>query len=263
MKIAVCFSGNIRTGVNAFPNIKRYFGPLFDNIDFFVHTWDLEDVAPPFLECYENRSLLFYHLRTYVPYNLHETKVHKFNQLYNPKRFVVDPPLHRTTVEKPMWVSMQKSLDLMREYENLNNFKYDIVVRLRPDLLFHPGASSFKKDIDLVRKNTLVVSNLQQDSGTHSVFIDDVAFFCDNTASEALYSFCDIKNNPHDYLYRHMFNNNITVKRGFSNNYTIYRNYLLHLDPIEDYSTLRAKEYDLYFTEKDRETILRSIKNKI
>lgn len=263
MKIAVCFSGNIRTGVNAFPNIKRYFGPLFDNIDFFVHTWDLEDVAPPFLECYENRSLLFYHLRNYIPYNLQETKIHKFNQLYNPKRFVVDPPLQKTTVEKPMWVSLQRSLDLMREYENLNNFKYDIVVKLRPDILFHPGASSFKKDIDLVRKNTLVVCNLQPDDGIHSFFIDDVAFFCDNIASEALYSFCAIKNNPHDYLYKHMADNSITVRKAFSNNYTIYRKYLLHLDPIDDFGTLKMREYDLYLTEKQRENVLRLIKNKI
>jgi len=263
MKIAVCFSGNIRTGVNAFPNLKKYFGSLFDNIDFFVHTWDLEDVAPPFLECYDNRSLLFYHLRTYVPYNLQETKIHKFNQLYSPKRFVVDTPLPRTTIEKPMWVSLQRSLSLMREYENLNNFKYDVVVKLRPDLLFNPGASSFKRDVDLVKKNIMVVVNLQPSDNINSNFIDDVAFFCDNTASEALYSFCSIENNPHEYLYKHMVDRGISLKRAFSNSYTPYRKYLLHLDPVDDYNILRLREYDLYFNEKDREAILKSFKKRI
>lgn len=247
MKIAVCFSGNIRTGVNAFPNLRRYFGSLFDNIDFFVHTWDLEDVAPPYLECDENRSLLFFHLRNYIPYNLQESKINKFNQLYNPKRFVVDTPPNISTVARPMWISLQRSLDLMRDYENLNNFKYDVVVKLRPDLLFEPGKTSFKRDIQLVKNNSFIVSNLQKSNGVHSSFIDDVAFFCDNTTSEVLHSFCSVENNPHEYLYKYMVDNHVNIKKAFSNNYTVYRQHLLHLDPIDDYSIIHVREYDLYF----------------
>ena len=40
MKIAVCFSGQIRTGVQTAPNIKRYIGDLDTVCDYFVHTWD-------------------------------------------------------------------------------------------------------------------------------------------------------------------------------------------------------------------------------
>ena len=40
MRIAVCFSGQIRTGVQTAPNIKRYIGDLDPVCDYFVHTWD-------------------------------------------------------------------------------------------------------------------------------------------------------------------------------------------------------------------------------
>ena len=40
MKIAVCFSGQVRTGLQAAPHLFDWFGDLLPNIDFFIHTWD-------------------------------------------------------------------------------------------------------------------------------------------------------------------------------------------------------------------------------
>ena len=40
MKIAICFSGMVRTGVKAYPSIKRFIGDLWGQCDFFMHTWD-------------------------------------------------------------------------------------------------------------------------------------------------------------------------------------------------------------------------------
>jgi hypothetical protein len=42
MRVAVCFSGQIRTGVVVAPNILRYIGDLLPQCDIFVHTWDIE-----------------------------------------------------------------------------------------------------------------------------------------------------------------------------------------------------------------------------
>ena len=40
MKVAVCFSGQIRTALECAPNLKRYFSSDKHEIDFFIHTWD-------------------------------------------------------------------------------------------------------------------------------------------------------------------------------------------------------------------------------
>ena len=40
MRIAVCFRGQLRTGVEASKNLIHLFGDYFKDIDFFVHTWD-------------------------------------------------------------------------------------------------------------------------------------------------------------------------------------------------------------------------------
>jgi hypothetical protein len=39
MKIAICFIGQIRTGVICFPSIRHYIGDLWDNCDIFIHTY--------------------------------------------------------------------------------------------------------------------------------------------------------------------------------------------------------------------------------
>ena len=44
--IAVCLSGQIRTGIYAAPNIKRFIGDLWDNCDFFIHTWNVSNEKP-------------------------------------------------------------------------------------------------------------------------------------------------------------------------------------------------------------------------
>ena len=43
MKIAVCFSGQIRTGIENHPNIKEFFGKLYNDCDFFIHTWNFSE----------------------------------------------------------------------------------------------------------------------------------------------------------------------------------------------------------------------------
>jgi len=41
MKIAICLSGQMRTALYAWPNIKNFLGKLIDSTDFFIHTWDI------------------------------------------------------------------------------------------------------------------------------------------------------------------------------------------------------------------------------
>lgn len=255
MKIAVYFSGNIRTGVTAFPNLRKYFGKYFDDIDFFLHTWDLEDVAPPFLDCYEGTSLLFYNLRNYIPYKLQTSKLQKLNSLYKFKQLTVDAPLDRKQVERPLWVSARRALDLIYDYQSLNGIRYDVVIKMRPDLLLDPYSSSLKQDLALLEKNTLVVCNLQESLTPDSIFLEDVLLFSDINTSKIIYEFGSIDNSPHEYLYKYLIGNDKKLKKAFSNRYAIYREHLQHLDPIEDFEKIHLLNLDLYNTVEHRNII--------
>lgn len=153
MRIAICFSGMIRTGPEAFSNIKRFIGEYWDVCDFFGHTWDLSFQNPLNSESWDH-------------YNQHYKKsscvgpvYDKFLELYKPKEFVLEPywltaktiyNMFSSYIDEyrhprwwfPLFYSWGKSIDYKSNYESRNNFTYDFCVKLRPDLLF-------SKDINL------------------------------------------------------------------------------------------------------------------
>jgi hypothetical protein len=45
-RIAICFSGQIRTGVENSTNLINYIGEMRDAVDVFIHTWDIETESP-------------------------------------------------------------------------------------------------------------------------------------------------------------------------------------------------------------------------
>jgi len=131
MKIAVCFSGQIRTGIENYPNIKEFFGELYGHCDFFIHTWN------------------FCEYKTYNVSNIAKKPIiepaEKFDEikkLYSPKKMIVDiKHIGYETAEKygiqPLWYSFWKSVELKKQYELENNFKYDYVIKFRPDLVLN------------------------------------------------------------------------------------------------------------------------------
>src|SRR6187551_3406039 len=44
MKIAICFSGQMRYAIKCAPNIKRFIGDV--DADYFIHTWDINQYKP-------------------------------------------------------------------------------------------------------------------------------------------------------------------------------------------------------------------------
>jgi hypothetical protein len=85
MKIAVCFSGLIRTGINCYVNITRYLGDMLPDCDFFLHTWDYE-TNKPFARTHWN-NIRFIQRPDEA---LSQEKLQKFIELYNPIRYKVD-----------------------------------------------------------------------------------------------------------------------------------------------------------------------------
>lgn len=156
MKIAVCFWGQIRTGLYSHPSILSYFDELLPNIDFFMHTWDTETIS--YCEIKENHMLPNYQqLKQKIcndlsnfQYEISTDKFNDFLNMYQPKKFKIDSQLNFKFTLPPHYRSRYEVNLLKQAYEKDNNFKYDIVISMRPDLIFH---SSAKLSIDLNKLN--------------------------------------------------------------------------------------------------------------
>jgi hypothetical protein len=110
-KIAVCISGLIRTAIEAAPMFKNFFKD--EDIDVFIHTWYEPNVED------------------------HTEIIEKIKELYEPKVFQIDvsPNTERLNFEV-MLKTIMLSNELKKKYEIENNFRYDVVVKYRFDILF-------------------------------------------------------------------------------------------------------------------------------
>ncbi len=192
MKIAVCFSGMVRTGLEAFPSIHRFIGDLWDSCDFFMHTWDLD-----YHNVLTGESLE--HFDTFNKGNLQlkELKVQQLSALYNFRSIEVEP-YHKTIVnfsdmfsnyiEDDRWLipwfySWHKSIILKKKFEATNNFKFDVVVKLRPDVVFNKEIT-LQKLIDSVSDNDFGINMIYNDAGT--MVTDDIVFVNKGSVSDKI-----------------------------------------------------------------------------
>jgi hypothetical protein len=139
-RIAICFGGQIRTGVYTSTNILRYIGDLLPRVDFFIHTWDTETISPQNLP--KDQKFL---AGKHTP--ISTEKIDRINEIYHPIKIQVDNfskyvnnrqhlvhELNRYRAR--VFYSPYESIKLKKEYERLNNSVYNIVMKLRPDMLF-------------------------------------------------------------------------------------------------------------------------------
>lgn len=136
MRVAICLSGQLRQWEAAMHNQLWFWSTLsLDNleIDYFIHTWtyswDREGVSLP----YEERSVT-------------EEEFEKLKEFYKPKYAKIDNKRQPYFLNNDHWsslfYSLAESIQLKRKYELENNFEYDLVVKSRPDVVFHPKDSA-------------------------------------------------------------------------------------------------------------------------
>ena len=149
MKIAVCFSGQMRTALENFENIKEFLGELYDSCDFFVHVWDLCEYKTYNVSNIKRK-----------PYRESEEKSNKIRNQYQPKKMIFDNIDYSTGYKictmygiQPLWYSFWKSIQLKKQYEIENGFEYDYVIKLRFDTIFNPDETNFKKEIESTTQN--------------------------------------------------------------------------------------------------------------
>jgi hypothetical protein len=107
-KVAICLSGLVRTGVRTKAQFDRVFGHL--GADLFYHTWTTD----------------------------HTPEV---TNLYQPTDYLVQEPLQGDQGSfGNMLYSIMMANRLKRQHEERHNFRYDLVIKARFDLVYNPGA---------------------------------------------------------------------------------------------------------------------------
>lgn len=250
MKIAICFSGQLRTGLEASDNIKRYLGILYPFCDVFIHTWDVDT------QKYYNNTIL----------NKEKISVDKFRkitEIYNPKKIIVDDFYKTREIENqvnndynlfgrisPLWYSFMKSVQFKQEYEEEQRFEYDYVLKIRFDLIFSPiRRLSYELESLFLKNNEFYVENWS--SERISEFLDDVYFISNSRNMNMASNYYNEEKLHNNYSFRkHLklqslkfpnIDNMANFYRG-QYGYGIYRKECLDISPLNNYVECRECE---------------------
>lgn len=195
-KIAICFSGHFRNFANIKDNIlENLVNPLKNtyDTDVFVHTWDTLDTenGPKGLEGTVNKQLVY--TRTDINYILdilnplrisilnkkeclkyltleHINPKHKINfDVINAKYTVINGEL----IPYSQLLGIYLANSLKSDVEQIHNWYYDIVIRVRPDFIFT------KNIMDLInfQDKTIFLPNIWRYSNGIEYAINDTFAF--------------------------------------------------------------------------------------
>jgi hypothetical protein len=236
-KVAICISGQLRTGILGHDVFRRFFGSL-DNYDIFYHTWTLEpDVSL------------------------------KLQSLYNPMKFIEEPSIDVDEVGNfgSMLYSIMMANELKKQHEIENNFRYDLVIKTRFDLIFHEH-SRFPLTPILPRTIYSAGGNVginNTDYEHHG--ISDLIFWGDSQSMDiacntfryykytALYNDIFLKEgvkmdvsdyylSPGTMIYQKTIEKNIAhIRWAQGINEIPWREDVAHLDPTKDYDKIRDR----------------------
>jgi len=156
MRIAVCLSGQPRFLDNGYQQIFEKIISKYNDVDFFIHTWwnDHNLNAKGANRNYTFKSDTLKLIMDYYKPRLilNEPQI-DFN-IYNDVDYETINPISPYS----MFYSLKISNELKSYYENKNNFKYDVVIRCRFDILINKFDIDLS-DIDLSYIHTDTVGN--------------------------------------------------------------------------------------------------------
>ena len=158
-RVALLLYGHMRTYEKCFPSLKRNIIDVFKP-DVFVHTWS------------ENEA------RTGTWHNSH-MNVFKFTEknkknikkLYKPKNILFENQMvrdYKTTCpnnnlnsegQKFMIYSFFRANKLKKEYEKNNNFEYDMVIKIRPDIFLKKSFQGLSNNFIMKNNHVYIAGN--------------------------------------------------------------------------------------------------------
>ena len=146
MKVALLLTGHMRCWQQVFPNTKQHLLDKY-NPDIFIHTWDSEAYWDP-------------HSQKGVTEGGPKLDVEAIRETYNPVHMVVD---HYENFEQnfeerakqfttfyhvpknqiSMWYKVGRGMTMIEDYMMFSGVTYDLIIRLRPDLVFNEPLPDF------------------------------------------------------------------------------------------------------------------------
>lgn len=247
-KVAICISGLVRTGIQAHPIFERFFSSL-ENYDVFIHTWSMP-----------------------------ETESYKVRELYSPISYMEEEEISKKIFTGPtgewkhdvgpfgnMLYSIMMANELKKRYEIENDFRYDLVIKTRFDLIYEQH-SRFPTTPILPRT---IYSAGGNEGINHTDYehhgISDLIFWGDSPSMDLAtnvwryYKYTALlqdiylregwKIDPKDYylspgtmIYQRTIDKNIAhVRRVPGINEIPWREDVSHLDPTHDYDKIRER----------------------
>lgn len=244
MRVAVCISGQLRTGLKCLANQKLFYGSL--SPDFFVHTWTTNTNK----RFQQNET-------TIVPQKI----LDKYFAELQPKAALVEDAASISLGSNgksfhALFYSWAKSVELKQAYEVAHRIKYDYVLKIRPDLILRPGRVLMTEIHAVKKTNSFLVENLL-DEWEELNCTDDVMWVASNehmdTAIQYYYDLvkATIPSNrglgPELKCLAGYLKMKGIASRGTAQfGYAIYRKECEPLDPITQYEKCRQADWNFF-----------------
>jgi hypothetical protein len=217
-KIAICMSGHTRTFNECKDNIaNNIIKPLVDSgyyVNTFFSTWDDID--------YNNNLQNVNKFCTEV--NAENYNSNFFTDNFSTKQYLQYPGLccHTTSSNAASsHYKIKNSYDLAEKYSEKNKIDYDIIIRIRPDIIYN-NMIDIGNIKDALLNDYLYMPNSHGKYTSVTKNIMDHFFYGNiNTMKKIINTFNNIPNflkldNPHTvegFLYSQLFENNIIINR--------------------------------------------------
>ena len=170
IRVAVCMSGQLRLWDYGKENQKWFWTSLNRDeykVDYFTHTWNYSQDRAGVSQPYTNRDIT-------------DDEYNSFLEHYKPKKAIIDDKPVTFFYDNDHWsslfYSLGQSLLLKQQYELENNFKYDLVIKTRPDIVFSPTYHAHILD-NLFDGQLVTTHGGVMESEFHHINFNDCVFY--------------------------------------------------------------------------------------
>lgn len=188
MKIAVCLNGQPRTWEKCYSRCMELLSPQGE-VDFFFHMWDY-NTLPSILATYNGGIEI-------QDECLPQEELKKIVDIIKPKKFIFESrkPISYWNTDIPIekqfgnwsceqFYSLYYSSILKRCYELENDFRYDVVLRIRTDLLIQDDLTLMN-----IEPNVLYTTHCSWDTKYNSYRVGDIFFYADSYTFDQVAAF--------------------------------------------------------------------------
>ena len=163
MNVAVILTGHLRCWKDVFPNFKEKVIDRY-NPHIYIHAWDEEGWWIPG----DKQNDKGYHedtpkidteeiIQSYKPVGMTLESWDTYNKIFEKRGELFKNYAHRPKNILSMFYKLNRGVSLMEDFVSQTGVHYDLVIRMRPDMIFHEDLPEFdvSKFYTLAHRNHL------------------------------------------------------------------------------------------------------------